>query len=63
MQFYWLAVNNANKGAFCIPCVLFGGTGVGGRNFGQGQSPGALVTRPLQQFKKLTRKDGILSNH
>ena len=46
IKFPWLAVSKVNKGAFCIPCVLFGGIGVGGRSFGQDQSPGALVARP-----------------
>ena len=62
-QFPWLAVSQLSKGAFCLPCVLFGAGGVGGRSDGHGQLPGALVTRPLQQFKKLTGKDGALSKH
>ena len=62
-QFPWLAVNQLSKGAFCLPCVLFGVSGVGGRSDGHGQPSGALVTRPLQQFKKLTGKDSILSKH
>ena len=62
-QFPWLAVNQLSKRAFCLPCVLFGVGGVGGRSDGCGQPPGALVTRPLQQFKKLTEKDGALSKH
>ena len=59
-QFPWLAVGQLSKGGFCLPCVLFGAGGVGGRSDGYGQPPGALVTRPLQQFKKLTEKDGAL---
>ena len=62
-QFPWLVVSQLSKGAFCLPCVLFGAGGVGGRSDGHGQPPGALVTRPLQQFKKLTGKDGALSKH
>ena len=42
---------------------FFGSRDVGRRSDGKGQAPGALVTRPLQQFKKLTGKDGVLSNH
>ena len=62
-QFPWLAVSQLSKGAFCLSCVLFGAGGVGGRSDGHGQPPEALVTRPLQQFKKLTGKDGALSKH
>ena len=62
-QFPWLAVSQLSKGAFCLPCVLFGAGGVGGRSDGHGQPLGALVTCPLQQFKKLTGKDGALSKH
>ena len=62
-QFLWLADSQLSKGAFCLPCVLFGAGGVGGRRDGHGQAPGALITRPLQQFQKLTGKDGALSKH
>ena len=62
-QFPWLAVSQLSKGAFCLPCVLFGAGGVGRRSDGHGQPAGALFTRPLQQFKKLTGKDGALSKH
>ena len=62
-QFPWLAVSQLSKGAFCLPCVLFEADGVGGRSDRHGQAPGALVTRPLQQFKKLTGNDGDLSKH
>ena len=62
-QFPWLAVSQLSRGAFCLPCVLFDAGGVGGRSDGHGQAPGALVTRPPQQFKKLTGKDGALSKH
>ena len=61
-QFPWLTVNQLSKEAFCLSCVLFGASGVGGRSDGHGQPPGALVTRPLQQFKKLTGKDGVYQN-
>ena len=60
-QFPWLAVSQLSKGAFCLPCVLFGA--VWCWCDGHGQPPGALVTRPLQQFKKLIGKDGALSKH
>ena len=62
-QFPWLAVSQLSKGAFCLPCVLFDAGGVGGRSDRHGQAPGALVTRPLQQFKKLTGNDEALSKH
>ena len=62
-QFPWLVVSQLSKRAFCFPCVFFGAGGVGGRSDGHGQPPGALVTRPLQQFKKMTGKDGALSKH
>ena len=62
-QFPSLAVSQLSKGGFCLLCVLFGADGVVGRSDGHGQPPGALVTRPLQQFKQLTGKDGALSKH
>ena len=58
-----MAVSQLSKGAFCLPCVLFGTGGVGGRSDGHGQPSGALVTCSLQQFKKLTGKDEALSKH
>ena len=58
-----MAVSQLSKGAFCLPCVLLGAGGVGGRSDGHGQPPGDLVTCPLQQFKKVTGKDGALSKH
>ena len=62
-QFSWFAVSQLSKGAFCLPCVLFGVGGVGGRSDGHGHASVALVTRPLKQFKKLTGKNEALSKH
>ena len=64
-NFPWLAVSQVpgQIGAFCVPCVLFSKSGVGGRSCGFGQLPGKLVTKPLDRFDDLTGKNGALSCH
>ncbi len=65
-SFPWLAVSKVEgqKGAFCLPCVLFMSShGVGGRSSGHGQTAGRLVTKPLERFDDLTGKQGALSLH
>ena len=46
-----------------MPCLLYRTTCARGCSDGHGQISGAVVTRPLIQFKKLTGKDEALSSH
>ena len=60
IKFPWLAISTRveSKGAFCKACVLF----LKEKQVG-GNKAGALVSKPLTKFKKLTGKDGALIRH
>ena len=64
-DFPWLAVSKVDgkEGAYCVPCVLFLSSGVGGRSGGQGQRARTFVSQPLTRFDDLTGKNGVLPNH
>jgi len=69
-EYKWLAVSKEPgfEGAWCVYCTTFQSSLCGGSRgshggIGGNQKMGALVSTPLSKFKKLSGKDGALSNH
>jgi len=69
-EYKWLAVSKEPgfEGAWCVYCTTFQSSLCGGSRgshggIGGNQKMGALVSTPLSKFKKLSGKDGGLSNH
>lgn len=60
-KFPWLVLSEKKEGFFCIYCALFvSGFNVGGQKT---VAPQKFVTHPLQNYSKLTGKDGHLIKH
>lgn len=60
-KYPWLVFSEKMQGLFCIFCALFmSGFHVGGQKT---VVPQKLVTLPLQNYSKLTGKDGHLTKH